>query len=65
MRSTELPDCQNMQTGKETLEKFYRVHFTGPRKGEMTMERQGQPNPRAFVASREDWELSGSFTILK
>jgi hypothetical protein len=54
-----------MQTGKETLEKFYRVHFTGPRKGEMTMERQGQPNPRAFVASREDWELSGSFTILK
>jgi len=57
--SIKLPDHQNMQTGKETLEKLYRVHFAGPCKGDVTMERQGQPNLRAFVASRENWKLSG------
>jgi hypothetical protein len=54
-----------MRTGKETLEKLNRVHFPGPCKGEETTERQGEPNPRAFVASREDWKLSGLFTNLR
>jgi hypothetical protein len=48
-----------MQTGKENLEKLYRIHYPGPCKGEVSMERQGEPNPRAFVASREDWKLPG------
>jgi hypothetical protein len=51
-----LADKHNLE---KTLEELHRVHFPGTQRGEVTTEGQGQSNLGAFVATREDWELTG------
>jgi hypothetical protein len=57
MESIKLSDGQYTQSRKEALRELYRVHFPGCAE-EVTLKGQGQTNPRAFAAQREEWELS-------
>jgi hypothetical protein len=53
VQSVKLPDDQYTQSRKETLRELHRFHFPGSA-GEVTLEREGQPNLRAFAAHWED-----------